>query len=601
MADMEADDPISQLDAQISSHAEVIEKHAAAVRALKSRRNSYAAIARLPNEILTDIFHILASQPIQISPFDPVRSPLWVVVSHVCHRWRVVALSSPTLWGHILTPFPEWVPEMLARSKQTPIVFEVDRRFPGVAALDAIRPHFARIRALKLVCPQRDLTRFFQSLSHTSAPLLESLSVESPQLGESFENLFLLDAPRLRSISLTTCLVKWDSQIFRSGNLLHLALCFVPNVRAVPTMLQMLDTLECMPRLQSLTLENIVPILQPGPQGLPPHHRQVALLHLWSLRIRTADCLTSANFINQLVIPRSSSLSLYHMIADTSMSIFNIFFSLIRPHCDPSMGGKVIRRVEVTAEDRIPLIVQGSTPEDPSPHLHVSQDHLTSAQPTPSVLCAMGEGSTFSHVDYLLLSRCADSITGWAKALMSFPATENVELFSTRSTMLARALGGIVDSHGDEWEQPALECGFEEELGLEMFIVLPKLKTVLLKEVDFGEIMHMDAMSFVDALHNTLRTRKLRGVTVGTLKIRKCANVTSGDLERLGEFVDVVEWDGLVESRPPNITVGPFGYPHITPPTGIRILSLSLSSTVALPAHSCVVVPDNTPPRTVPT
>ncbi|KAI0046200.1 hypothetical protein FA95DRAFT_1573328 [Auriscalpium vulgare] len=88
-----------------------------------------APVARLPPEILTLIFSILSSidRP-QSKDWAPIRLKHylgWVTVTHVCQRWRNVALHNPVLWasdialpsvlGHL------WAAEFLIRAQSTPL------------------------------------------------------------------------------------------------------------------------------------------------------------------------------------------------------------------------------------------------------------------------------------------------------------------------------------------------------------------------------------------------------------------------------------------------------------------------------------------------
>ena len=76
----------------------------ALIPALRSRRNAFAPISRLPSEILAEVFSFLSS-----STWDKETGYLkWTCVVRVCHRWREIALNYPLLWSHInftkLTP-----------------------------------------------------------------------------------------------------------------------------------------------------------------------------------------------------------------------------------------------------------------------------------------------------------------------------------------------------------------------------------------------------------------------------------------------------------------------------------------------------------------
>lgn len=84
---------------------------------LNSFRNAHPPISSLPNEILVEIFTIgHRSKP--STPFE-------VLVSHVSHHWREVALGTPKLWAKIHRQSYQravgFIAAYLQRSRQLPI------------------------------------------------------------------------------------------------------------------------------------------------------------------------------------------------------------------------------------------------------------------------------------------------------------------------------------------------------------------------------------------------------------------------------------------------------------------------------------------------
>ena len=100
---------------------------------LKYRRNALAPISRLPHETLAEIFSLL-SFPADYYEYVPYMK--WICVTHVCHRWREVALYFPYLWNHInfthLTL--AGATEILARAKMSPLKFEAHGITPSSKA-----------------------------------------------------------------------------------------------------------------------------------------------------------------------------------------------------------------------------------------------------------------------------------------------------------------------------------------------------------------------------------------------------------------------------------------------------------------------------------
>ncbi|TFK65491.1 hypothetical protein BDN72DRAFT_824541, partial [Pluteus cervinus] len=78
------------------------------IHALRTYRNSFTPVYRIPPEILTRIFSF-AQQWSARSCWDSTRSglPGWVVVTHVSQYWRSVAIGSPDLWSYISSSYPD--------------------------------------------------------------------------------------------------------------------------------------------------------------------------------------------------------------------------------------------------------------------------------------------------------------------------------------------------------------------------------------------------------------------------------------------------------------------------------------------------------------
>ncbi|KAI0054795.1 hypothetical protein BV25DRAFT_1816528, partial [Artomyces pyxidatus] len=83
-------------------------------------RNRQLPALRVPSEILEYIFSFCQCHPEQPHR-DRRHPPAWVVVTHVCHLWRDVALSSPRLWRNVVTYSQPWMEETLSRSKEVPL------------------------------------------------------------------------------------------------------------------------------------------------------------------------------------------------------------------------------------------------------------------------------------------------------------------------------------------------------------------------------------------------------------------------------------------------------------------------------------------------
>ncbi|KAI0046185.1 hypothetical protein FA95DRAFT_1413952 [Auriscalpium vulgare] len=139
-------------------------------------------VARLPPEILAAIFAILPS-------IDPPRRDAmiaggkntlgWPTITHVCQRWRSVALQDPTLWADIVVPFPygdRWATAFFARAKSVPLTIRKPRSWsplpPRASELALVSGHLAHTRILCL-----DITLAMLPALCRPAPLLQNLDL----------------------------------------------------------------------------------------------------------------------------------------------------------------------------------------------------------------------------------------------------------------------------------------------------------------------------------------------------------------------------------------------------------------------------------------
>lgn len=93
-------------------------------RETRTRHNDLAPIARLPPEILADIF--VRCIPVSIRKLHNDFS--WLNVTRVNSRWRNVSIACPDFWTTLLFSRPKWTPVMLARSKMASLIVRVDLR-----------------------------------------------------------------------------------------------------------------------------------------------------------------------------------------------------------------------------------------------------------------------------------------------------------------------------------------------------------------------------------------------------------------------------------------------------------------------------------------
>ncbi|KAI0748750.1 hypothetical protein C8Q80DRAFT_1121088 [Daedaleopsis nitida] len=134
-----------------------LEKTASTILAfVRSNINFHASIHSLPAEVLGMIFqHALPSRGDGM-PFTGYEDPglmeelrARVALTHVCRRWRRVALDMASLWTIIDEFSSASTTEFLARSGEMPIQVCI-RNFLGRSVGGSLRPHESRVRDLYL-------------------------------------------------------------------------------------------------------------------------------------------------------------------------------------------------------------------------------------------------------------------------------------------------------------------------------------------------------------------------------------------------------------------------------------------------------------------
>ena len=276
---------------------------------LKSRRNSLAAISRLPPEILSKIFAAT------IKPW--LLTMDWVKVTHVSHHWRTVAIGCPRLWTTLAFARPRWVEEMLKRSKMALLVIDAERfESMGSKSTEAVQlamNHISHVRELSIVSPSASLGKLFSSVPR-AAPMLQVLVLytATSSYKESFhENytippeLFIDDSSQLRCLELTHCKLDWTSHLLKG--LTHLKVHdTAPGTR--PSTPLFLDVLEQLPTLTVLNLHDALPHVADGFSTVLYQHivklRSLTHLHLLG---SYSDC---SNALRHISVSSGATLTL---------------------------------------------------------------------------------------------------------------------------------------------------------------------------------------------------------------------------------------------------------------------------------------------------
>ena len=302
------------IDAEIKSLQE-------SLLALSLRRNALSPISSLPPEIFEAIFTFLCLPALEGEKSDHHQARL--LVSHVCHQWREIALNEPFLWSnvHFNTPGSlDGATEILARAKSVPLHLKVKipgrRRWNDVRFSAFQKELQARLPNVCHLTINAQLVRLHETFGGliSPAPTLEYLSLFC-RGGPSYENteteghlfvpntLFNGSAPRLSCLKLINCKISWKSPLMQ-GRLVHLE---IRSPIARPKLETWLDALNAMTQLKTLVLHSASPIAASQGDVLVEHN--VTLPSLTHLNILTslANC---ALMLAHLDLPALTALSM---------------------------------------------------------------------------------------------------------------------------------------------------------------------------------------------------------------------------------------------------------------------------------------------------
>ncbi|KAF9475885.1 hypothetical protein BDN70DRAFT_205371 [Pholiota conissans] len=308
------DDTAKKQRLKVEQLCREIDERQAALAATLHQRNSLVPISSLPPEILGHIFALVQYRDLSCNTEDRLD---WIALTHVCWRWRDIALNLPSLWVDLPTDYPEWVEEMIQRSKTCGLTVyatvnedcyetneygppQVDIQPGLITALTQIH----RIRDLSLHCKDGIAWHSIQcSVDLCSAPRLEKICLNAEELTSENDYIYiskniLRDTSALRQLQLIGCCIDWSSHpLFRCHSLTHLSLQDMLT-EYTPTAKAFVDALKAMPVLQTLDLR------WSFPDGEEWDSKMLHIPHLQNLHIE-ADSSDSVGFFRHISFPPS--------------------------------------------------------------------------------------------------------------------------------------------------------------------------------------------------------------------------------------------------------------------------------------------------------
>ncbi|KAK7058591.1 hypothetical protein VNI00_002227 [Paramarasmius palmivorus] len=281
----------------------------------KVERNSRLPVARLPAEVLTEIFSYLAPNPSTMSLPPYGGRTQWLAFTQICHFWRIIALNHAPLWTCPDLTIPALAEIVIQRSKTADlhlVLSNSSRAKIEQNLLDTIQSQLMnRVGTLQLtITSAKDKLRNFVNSLTQPAPRLRVLSLDA-----TYEEMLTLpaqflarDTPSLDEVSLNHCHIPWDSPLL--GNLTSLDL--FGNGQVYPSGQQFLDALRRMPLLETLKLYHVGPHTIEGTDVVP-------LPRLRCLRL-VADGPSFITMFTHITYPPSAAVMLKSSSSATSFA-----------------------------------------------------------------------------------------------------------------------------------------------------------------------------------------------------------------------------------------------------------------------------------------
>ncbi|GJE87495.1 F-box protein [Phanerochaete sordida] len=552
------------------------------VAQLARRLNATSPAVALPDELLVEIFKWLTvshSQSIS-TVYDCYR---WISATHVCHRWRTVALDASSLWTDISVHGKLDCTRMfLSRSKHQPlsVAGDVGRDTAnpagaGFRAWETVFQHAARIERLSLMYReeissafQERLARFIRA-SPKEFPLLKALSIDRgnspitqlPPLLELLGAHSPLEELRARSLPLPTLAPVLPP------TLKHLYLTDFGHRAPVPEMwAALLAALRALPRLETLSLQDGLPADPHAGFHAAPHAPLPAPPPLPLPRLRTLHALCSApgqgaavaTFFATLAPPPAARLRVAvtgdplrfpqhdlpavgaalgaHLAAAAAAAPATALRALSVQRAPDPAGAVALHAWRASAGlAHAGLVPPGLLHAPPALALRLRNYAPTAAHAFAGVLPRLPLHALRTLV--LDGAGAEPGAGGWRAAFAQ-----------ARDVRALAVAGGAVQ---------ALPEALHPHQGA--LVLFPRLEELKLYDVEF--LVHTDDGegdgwwshaawfgAFVDALH--ARTALRPGLRLAKLYVERSVRVTSDEVDELRRHVGEVIWDGVTGDEP---------------------------------------------------
>ncbi|THH31257.1 hypothetical protein EUX98_g2905 [Antrodiella citrinella] len=285
---------------------------------LLTHANTFAPIFRLPSEILSSILLILMSDCMRpwLNEVDSSKAPgiqpySWVVYTHICRRWREIALRYPVLWSSLIIHQnlpPEAMETIILRSGSMPlriVIYSWDNKNPrnlaaALEQLDRTEVFICRDEVNVATFPQ------LEKIDISDAPILRRLSLLGLSLWDTSYHATLPTLEALEELEYHE-LPPHGFAFLHHPTLTQLIINFSTENDSAQVLLQTLRGLE---RLQFLKVNQVMMGQEPIQTEYQPWVK-VVLPHMRRLELSAVNTATAWDiFLLHLTVPLTTRFSI---------------------------------------------------------------------------------------------------------------------------------------------------------------------------------------------------------------------------------------------------------------------------------------------------
>ncbi|KAF5315830.1 hypothetical protein D9611_004989 [Ephemerocybe angulata] len=514
-------------------------------RKAKGRYNTTPFSNRLPAEILSSIFLILAStiaSQFLLTPWLRRGRTSWIYVTHVCRYWREVALDCATLWSNLLFFDPSLTEAMLSRSKDAPLSFALTHYHSASRFKDVLPKILSKTDRLLSVEIDNGINAAILDNFSRSAPILEKLAL-SCYLSHPTVNLtstFLQGgAPSLKHLVLRRFKIESWNILPLGPRLTHLEIV-APTVQR-PSAPKFIASFQAMPYLQTLILQDLLPEdeypIDPVSNTIcPPPFPALRRLKI----IDTFDEVT--DFFGAVDLPETATLSLTF---PDSLSFDEELLEDFLTNLEESWQGlgSGVQKLVIHEDYEAPRMEFDFYAQDSGetsktgPKLVIIVQEWSIAIGMDDIIVAFTAGMDLSPLQTLHLSNLQTTVITSDMWIRAFSLFEHLEVVEFRDICLwdfFEALG----------LDPAVQDGPQEEGGPQYAPHFPALTTIKFEGVNFNAQALFSRGFMLLAMDVGIRRESYPAIAI---VVSRCTNFTLADLSELESMGIDVKWDRHVE------------------------------------------------------